>query len=87
MTIHLSTGLWALHTTPVSGLTCYGQTIYIDPNFDTERDLIDTVIHEALHASRKDLSERAVSRLAGDVSTVMWSLGYRRKKPARKSRA
>lgn len=40
-------------------------------------DLLDTYVHEALHASCPDLSEKEVQRVAGDITRVLWKAGYR----------
>lgn len=43
-----------------------------------EEDTLDTIIHEALHASRPELDEAAVNATANDLSRLLWRLGYRR---------
>lgn len=43
-----------------------------------EEDTLDTIIHEALHASRPELDEVAVHATANDLSRLLWRLGYRR---------
>jgi hypothetical protein len=43
-----------------------------------EQDTLDTVIHEALHASLPLLDETAVHETANDLSRLLWRLGYRR---------
>ena len=43
-----------------------------------EKDRLDTVIHEALHAVRPELDEDAVARTATDIAHLLWKLGYRR---------
>jgi len=44
-----------------------------------EQDTLDSIIHEALHAARPELEERAVHVTANDLSRLLWALGYRRK--------
>jgi hypothetical protein len=41
-------------------------------------DMLDTIVHEALHASRPELDEDAVTKTANDVSRLLYRLGYRR---------
>jgi len=78
MTIKLSTGDWDIHTAPFSGLTCYGSVIVLDTSDGVKsKEFMDTVINEAIHASRRDLSEKAVVTLAGDITAVLWKMGYR----------
>ena len=44
-----------------------------------QRELLDTAIHEVLHASLPALSEEAVTEAAHDIARVLFSLGWRRK--------
>lgn len=44
----------------------------------SERNILDTTIHEALHACDWDKSEKKVERTAKDISRFLWRLGYRR---------
>lgn len=39
---------------------------------------LDTLIHECSHASNWKLTEGDVSTIAGDISGLLWRLGYRR---------
>jgi hypothetical protein len=39
---------------------------------------LDTIIHEALHASLPLLDEAAVHATANDLSRLLWRLRYRR---------
>jgi hypothetical protein len=41
-------------------------------------NMLDTIVHEALHASRPELDEDAVTKTANDVSRLLYRLGYRR---------
>jgi hypothetical protein len=43
-----------------------------------EEDTLDTIIHEALHASLPLLDEAAVHATANDLSRLLWRLRYRR---------
>ena len=42
------------------------------------RDVLDTTIHEALHATEPRMSEKRVARIAVALSRFLWRLGYRR---------
>jgi len=44
----------------------------------SERTILDSIIHGALHASNWSKSEKVVERTANDVSRILWRLGYRR---------
>ena len=46
------------------------------------RDLLDTTIHEMLHACLPDMSEDAVLETATDIATVLHRLGARIALPA-----
>lgn len=81
MTVKLSTGEWDVFTQPFAGLTCEERVIVIDvANAESEKDLMDTFIHETLHASCPRMSEAEVARVAGDLTTVLWKARYRRAK-------
>lgn len=41
-------------------------------------DLMDTVIHEVLHAVRPELSEEAVLDTATTIAKALWKLNYRK---------
>jgi len=45
-----------------------------------ERDLmlLDTLIHEGLHACLWDMDDEAVTATASDIARLLWRLGYRR---------
>ena len=42
-------------------------------------DILDTVIHECLHASVPDLAESTVEESATDIARVLYRMGYRLK--------
>jgi hypothetical protein len=44
---------------------------------DSWKQLLDTHIHEALHACLWDLDEHDVSETARDIAAFLWRLGYR----------
>jgi hypothetical protein len=41
-------------------------------------DLMDTIIHEVLHAVRPELSEEAVLDTATTIAKVLWKFNYRK---------
>lgn len=46
----------------------------------SERDRLDTVIHEALHACFPDMREEAITQSARDIARLLDRLGYRTEK-------
>jgi len=56
-----------------------GAVIEISPK-QTERERIDTLIHEAFHLipQTKTLDETAVVKASNSLSNLMWQQGYRR---------
>lgn len=46
----------------------------------SDKDTLETVIHEIYHASDPNLSEEAVNEMARDMASLLWRLGYRRQK-------
>jgi hypothetical protein len=52
------------------------QTITIDPR-QGGRCLMDTLIHETLHAVDSEMSEKGVRDAARSVTTMLWKMGYR----------
>jgi len=55
------------------------RTLLIRTDKVSERQLLGTAVHEALHACNWDASEKKVDRTAKDLSRFLWRLGYRRK--------
>ena len=53
-----------------------GKMIKVDPR-TTKLRLLDTLIHEGLHACMWDLDEEAVHESASDIAKLLWRLGYR----------
>lgn len=45
--------------------------------WNTPRQMLGTAVHEAIHASRPDLSESEVRALEADVARLLWALGCR----------
>ena len=66
------------------GLCWPNGTIEIDPR-QSERERIDTIIHEAIHAipQTKGFNEDWTNKVANQLSALLWRMGYRRaiKKP------
>ena len=56
-----------------------GREILIDDRITGHR-LLDTLIHEGLHAALPHLMEHDVTRAATDIARVLWRLGYRSQK-------
>ena len=46
-------------------------------SWNTPRAMLGTAIHEAIHASRPDLSETEVRALEADIARLLWRMGYR----------
>jgi hypothetical protein len=54
------------------------KTIKINKNIDNPKKLLETEIHESIHAAFYDLDEAAVDEFAKDLSSFLWRLGYRK---------
>jgi len=54
------------------------RTIYF-ANKQPPRTLLETAIHEALHAAKWDLPHKWVETTAADIARLLWRLGYRRR--------
>jgi hypothetical protein len=39
-------------------------------------ELLESLIHEMLHAAFPDVTEAVIDEVAHDISTVLWELGY-----------
>jgi hypothetical protein len=46
-------------------------------SWNTPRAMLGTAVHEAIHASRPDLSEAEVRALEADIARLLWRMGYR----------
>ena len=44
------------------------------------KDMMDTIIHEVLHAIRPELCEEAVLETATTITDALWKLKYRKEK-------
>jgi hypothetical protein len=74
---------WTIATVPLKGFYGYcdhpsmpAKQITIDPN-QVGIEMLDTIIHEYLHAALPDLSEDVVVEVATDLAKVLWDLDYR----------
>lgn len=56
--------------------TTPGREIWIHSSLKAE-DMLDTIIHELLHAALPDLKEETVLEIGTDMARVLWDLGYR----------
>jgi hypothetical protein len=60
-----------------------GQYSHGDRHMDVDprqppREMLDTIIHEGVHAAFRELPEDAVIRVAGFLTETLWRAGYRR---------
>lgn len=53
------------------------RTIRIDPR-QGELAMLDTILHEFLHAADWHKDEKWVEHVASDAARLLWRLGYRR---------
>lgn len=51
--------------------------IEIDPR-QSPKEYLDTLIHEALHIARPELSEDCVTKTATELTRVLWQQNYRK---------
>lgn len=58
-------------------VSCTNPEIWIKRSLKP-KDLMDTVIHEVLHAVRPELSEEAVLETASTIADALWKLKYRK---------
>jgi hypothetical protein len=42
-----------------------------------EKDTLETIIHEALHAADWDKTEAWIEEVGRDIARILWRLGYR----------
>ncbi len=57
------------------------RVIAIDTGHDGGRDLLDTEIHEALHALQAFATEEHTTEVAGTLASILFELGYRKTQP------
>jgi hypothetical protein len=85
MRVRLGGRYWQLRFVP--NLNNYGEVEHGD-TADTriirvrikqgQEEMLDTLIHEAMHAARPELDEDAVATASRDIARLLWNLGYRR---------
>ena len=63
----------------LDGLSLFEVAIWINSN-TRGRGELDTWIHEILHQIRPKLSEKSVASIAGNITDLLWRVGYRKKK-------
>lgn len=74
--VKLSTGEWLIIQRPLAGLTAYSSVILLAPD-KSPKEYMNTAVHEGLHATNAALSEAEVERMAGDLTEILWKMGYR----------
>ena len=52
------------------------KNIFIGPNLE-EKDLLETALHEGLHAAFFSIDEPHVDRAAEDIASLLWRMGFR----------
>lgn len=52
-------------------------TLVLNADLTTRKGLI-TAVHESLHSSNWALGEETVERMANEIGTFLWRLGYRK---------
>lgn len=65
------------NTTPFGMCNKETKLVEVDPR-QSEEELMDTLIHECIHASYPYLEECAVHSGSSTVATILWEMGYRR---------
>lgn len=87
---NLSTGKWAIIIESYRGLTLQSKSIIVPKADFTSKDYLDSFVHEALHASLQNMTEKEVVRVSHDIVEVLWKRGYRlpviRKKKKRQTK-
>jgi len=51
--------------------------LYVRTDHLSGRILLNTLIHESIHACDWDAPEKKVQQMANDISRFLWRLGYR----------
>lgn len=57
-----------------------GKTITVEANHDDER-VLNTILHECLHAGAWNLDEGVVTQWSNDVAKILIGLGWRKEQP------
>lgn len=81
ITVEIGDDEWQVRTTRLYGLygdCCYDtKTIRIHSG-SRGRSLLDTTIHEVIHAQHPDMPEAEVSIRSTELANVLWKMGWRR---------
>jgi len=88
ISIKIKNKLWKIKivkSTDLSSTTCgeCDDPKYAKPQIWIKRslkpiDLMDTIIHEVIHAIRPELSEESVLETGTTIAKVLWKLNYRK---------
>lgn len=71
---------WLKRNIPVDGeITEIGKNIYINAA-SNPKNILETEIHESLHACLTDFAEEAITQTAASITDLLWRRGYRRKR-------
>lgn len=62
------------------GLTCHDDNTILLYSLSTQRDFLDLLIHESLHAAFPWMREWMVNKVASQIADVLWKVGYRKTK-------
>ena len=69
---------WAIEAQALDGLCDPNtKTIHLPTELRGQR-LLETILHESLHACQPKASEATVERTATELGGVLWGLGFRR---------
>lgn len=81
VTVEINGDDWQVYTTRLQGfygLCCYDtKTIQIHSG-NRGKVLLDTTIHEIMHAQFPKMKEREVSMRSTQFADVLWAMGWRR---------
>jgi hypothetical protein len=66
----------------LKGCTTVGELpvneLYVRTDHLQDRMLLNTLIHESIHACDWDAPEKKVQQMATDIARFLWRVGYRR---------
>ena len=68
---------WSRLRGSVHGWCCWANRVITLDERETERERLDTAIHEVLHACLPDVSEDAIDATATGLANVLWKLNWR----------
>jgi len=88
ITLKINNKIWKIRIVKSTEMSSYSLGECDDPKYAKPEiwvkrsqkpiDLMDTIIHEVLHAIRPELSEEAVLETATTVAKALWKLNYRK---------